>query len=821
VPSGRASPSRSDPPDPGGVETLREFATALDLLRAGRSYAELRRKAPGLARSTVGDLLNAKGVPSRVTVVTFLTACDLDLGARQPWLTAWERVKTAHLRKPAGTVRARDEDPRRLGVHASIQVDPGADDLPVYVPRQVDVELHTALTAAAARGGFVLVKGSSSVGKSRSLFEAVRAVLPDWWLLHPADADAVLAFADAPTSRTVVWLDELQRYLNQPGGIPSGALRALLSAGLVVAGTLWPDEYAVRAAPRIPGRADPYAEDRELLGLARIIEIPETFSPGELRRAEQLADTDPRIRVALQTANARLAQVLAAGPELVRWWQNADSSSPPQCYGNAIITAALDARRVGAQAPLTAKYLQAAAPGYMSSAVQATAPGDWFAQAIAYASTRLRGATACLTPTAAGIGRTAGWKSADYLHQHALQTRRTHPLPAVAWRALVDHHHPDDARRLGRSAELRGQPGAAADFYRRAAGDGSDGAAMDLAYLLKKQGRQDEAIPVLQRHAKVGSRSAALQLAHLLAKRGQATEAITAILPYADAGDVMALMDLNAQLLEEGRLDELRRRADAWDPFAARHVADLLVFEGRPDEAVALLRRYADGGSVGNYDVDTMLAAEFADLLAFLGRVEELRERASDGDGYALRSLERLLVGRGEIGQAIAVLQQRADAGDATAATSLASLLAKHDGVDELRARAEDGDASAAEHLAHLLARQGKKAEAIAALRTSIGGSDADTDDHRLSLLAFWEGRIEDLRQYALRRGSAGALLATLLAERDAYDELRQRADAGDIDAARVLVDLLADQGRVDALEAEVNAGTPHAFDRLRQLRLG
>ena len=48
------------------------------------------------------------------------------------------------------------------------------------------------------------------------------SLVADTLRLLTADADAVRAFADAPAPRTVVWLDELQRYLTPPG-VPAGA----------------------------------------------------------------------------------------------------------------------------------------------------------------------------------------------------------------------------------------------------------------------------------------------------------------------------------------------------------------------------------------------------------------------------------------------------------------------------------------------------------------------------------------------------------------------------------------------------------------------
>ncbi|MEV6871627.1 hypothetical protein [Amycolatopsis sp. NPDC051128] len=156
-------------------------------------------------------------MPSKDTAIIFLSVCGLATEqARQPWLDAWERVAAAHMRHPAGAVRVRQARPRLLGVHTAIHVDDAAGEMPVYVPRDRDPDLCTAINAAGGPGGFVLLVGSSSVGKSRMLFEAVREELPQWWLLHPANADAIRAFAAAPTQRTILWLDELQYYLDRP-----------------------------------------------------------------------------------------------------------------------------------------------------------------------------------------------------------------------------------------------------------------------------------------------------------------------------------------------------------------------------------------------------------------------------------------------------------------------------------------------------------------------------------------------------------------------------------------------------------------------------
>src|SRR4029077_15883359 len=94
---------------------------------------------------------------------------------------------------------------------------PGVSDEvpPEYVPRDADTAqfgVRVRVAAAAERGGVVLLGGGGSVGKTRSAAEAVRALLPDWWLVHPAGPAEVAALARMPMPRTVGWLGEV------PGG---------------------------------------------------------------------------------------------------------------------------------------------------------------------------------------------------------------------------------------------------------------------------------------------------------------------------------------------------------------------------------------------------------------------------------------------------------------------------------------------------------------------------------------------------------------------------------------------------------------------------
>ena len=381
---------------------------------------------PGLLSDLVAVDLRTR-TPQQFATMIANKLARLAIIASAPAADAGDLARDVEPAPPAGVVRAGDADPRRLGVHAAISV-PGMSDevLPEYVLRDADAArsgVRAKVAAAAERGGFVLLVGGSSSGKTRCAAEAVKELLPDWWLVHPAGPDQVVALAQASVPRMVVWLNELQNYLDGEHGLTGAVVRALLNPPYpaVVIGTLWTDRYAAYAALPEPGGPDPRPREREVLHLADVVRIAPKFSEAEQARARAAAERDRRLAVALESAGYGLTQTLAAAPQLVARWEDAQTADP---YAWAVLTAALDAARLGARAPLPTGLLRAAAPGYCTSAQQAEAPANWFEQALAYATTKLHGAVAALAPAGAGVmGQVAGYTVADYLLQHASRDR--------------------------------------------------------------------------------------------------------------------------------------------------------------------------------------------------------------------------------------------------------------------------------------------------------------------------------------------------------------------------------------------------------------
>ena len=785
------------------------------------SYVDLSTKTPQRFAAMIADKLAVLGIA---------TMTSANAGGPTP------EAEPAH---PVGVVRVAETDQRRLGVHAAISVPGVSDEVPPeYVPRDVDAAelgVLAKVAAAAARGGFVLLVGGSSVGKTRCVAEAVKALLPDWWLLHPAGPDEVAALAQAPPLRTVVWLDELQRYLDGEHGLTGAVVRALLNAphSVVIIGTLWPDRYTAYTAVPALGGVDPHAREREVLDLAAIVRIDSEFSTAERGRARAAAGRDLRLQVALSTTGYGLTQALAAAPQLVARWEDAKTASP---YAWAVLTAALDVARLGARAPLSPDLLRAAAPGYCTSEQQAEAQENWFEQAMAYATAKLHGAVAALSLAGAGMGRVAGYTVADYLIQYAGRERRSARVPASTWDAVLSYvRDPADTLRLADSARNRLLYRYAIPLYRHADADGDgeaavwlarllaergdldelraraysgDGeAAVWLAGLLAERGDPDEAEQILRGAADAGDMYAAERLATLLAERGDPDGAEQTLRTAADAGDTYAAMRLARLLAGRGNVDELRARADAGDMYAAEQLAWLLAERGDLDE----LRARVDAG-------DRAAASGLTELLAERGGLDELRARAYSGDGEAAVWLARLLAERNDPDGAKQILRAAADAGERRAAERLAWLLAGRGDVDELRARADAGDMYAAERLAWLLAGRGDVDELRARADTGDGAAASGLAE-LLTERGDPDGAKQILRAAAeVGEWRAAERLVDLLAERGDLDELHVRADADDEYAAEQLAKLLAERGDLDGLRALTDAGNEYAAEQLVDL---
>lgn len=547
----------------------------------------------------------------------------------------------------------RSVDPLILGVHEarSPEATPGvrSTSLTPYLPRAHDRWLAEALGPTVHGGPSVLavLTGESTVGKTRTMYEAVLALAPDWPLHAPADAEELTGLLDAGeiVAGSVLWLNEAQRHLAGPGG-EAAALRldGLLAAttGIVVVSSLWRRPYweELIEAGKSP---DVHAAARSLLRGPRTVMIP---VPAQLTDAERgaLPDGDDRLirAAAAGAADGRVIQQLTGGPELVQAYHHGGLFSPPE---HALLTAALDARRLGYAQPLQAALLAAAAEGYLTP-WNRPADSDWCAGTLATLTTGTRpdgsradirrGLTA-LTAIRVRSGTTPGYLPADYLDHEARVSRRYELGPAELWEALLAHtDDPDQLTRLGQAAHARGLHRIAAQLWWRAAKLGGGLAGLELLDTVRTADPDALAEAVRRVLELTGLAFEPWQLSRLdqLGARDQATQLTVRL-----ARDAPLLQPRQVA----GLLRELQRYGQDAEPLLAREPARSVDLSVPGSEVAWLLHSLQQIGATT--EIETLLSRAPE-------RSVDLRHVDS------AKSLAKVLTGLGASGASAVVLRR-------------------------------------------------------------------------------------------------------------------------------------------------------------------
>jgi hypothetical protein len=207
-----------------------------------------------------------------------------------------------------------------------------------------------------------------------------------------------------------------------------------------------------------------------------------------------------------------------------------------------------------------------------------------------------------------------------------------------------------------------------------AAYESSDAARWWRGYVLAENDQEDE----LRELAAAGDDHARRQLASWLEDRARTDEAIDVIRPLADAGDDVAELWLARWLADHDHLGELRERADSGSYHAARKLPRLLAKNDQLDE----LRERAGRGDYHAWCVLIWMLAD-RDLH------EELRERVEAADAGTRQLMFDVIGGSPAGPNSLRVL---ADLGHKASRRHLVRSLARAGCLDELRQRAENGD---------------------------------------------------------------------------------------------------------------------------------
>ncbi|MFD8693333.1 alpha/beta fold hydrolase, partial [Kitasatospora purpeofusca] len=526
-----------------------------------------------------------------------------------------------------------------------------------YVLRHHDRELCDALRPALIGGPsrLVVLVGESSTGKTRALYEALTTLAPHHPLLRPSGAADLLDMLNVGRVRpgAVLWLNEAQRFLyDADGKAAAEQLHALLqrSSGIVVVATLWREPYWNELTSDQSGA--PYAAAKALLthpAFATQISVPYCLSEADLRAWRALSGrrSDPRLREALNTgaSDGRVVQHLSGGPELV----DAYMAGPGAYYSHqehALLTAALDARRLGHRAPLTADLLAHAADGVLDARHRA-ADSDWaravlegLACGVRADGTRtdIRNTITPFIAVRSRAGEPARYEPADYLDQHTLRHRADQSGAPSLWEAVTTHPlERDDLVRLAHAAWDRGFRQTAVRLWDRAIRAGHP--TLALAKLGRELDPDHTGGAISVRFADLTKPRAVADLLDTLCQAGadQAVQALLAPGPAtrADLGDLSAVAQL-VDALHQAGADETARtlgtraadHTDLTDPSAVAQLVDALQLAGLREAARTLGERAASHTDVSK----PRTAAQLVDAL-YLARLDEaartLGERAA------------------------------------------------------------------------------------------------------------------------------------------------------------------------------------------------
>lgn len=586
---------------------------------------------------------------------------------------------------------ARDVPVEALGVHRVAQLD-GFPRVPTYVTRDRDDELVTAVTQAAEHGGFIVVEGESSAGKTRAATHALHTVLGEWRLSVPDTPEQVPVAASAARNspnRCVVWLDDLDYFIG-PDGLTSQVLDQLMSAHAVllatlrtgrlraVGATIGDTDSMVKVGHVAPSHYDAQAD--RLLKRANFIHYDRMWTDEEIARARMV--DDPRLDDAATVADQYgIGEYLAAGPQILSAYRAAWSpGAHPR--GAALVAAAIDLRRAGIAGPMpldlivdTHEHLLAHRNGHRLRP-------ESLEEAISWATAVRCGATSPLEP-----GPHLGtYEPFDYLVDAAESSNASILQPV--WNAALEHTEqaPVHHYHVGDAASAMGEWRIAYRAWRRYAEEGHGPPAFRLGCLLASAKLDEEAEHWYHVAIEGGDWRGAVNLAARCRRRDDLDGAEHW---YRQAADHDWLAAMNLAELHRDRDDW--RGAVRWylrgyelgDTLDALHIiASTYDEHGYPDLAQAYFDMAIEVGSLEALEPYAWFAYRHGDWTRALALCDVADESSFDRSDFQLIRAE-ISRNQGDYATAENIFREALEAGEISAAGRLNMMLSELGRDDE------------------------------------------------------------------------------------------------------------------------------------------
>jgi TPR repeat protein len=646
-------------------------------------------------------------------------------------------------------------DPLSLGVHRSEANHSGT--LPEYVTRNIDTELRSQVSHVRTHGGFILLVGDSTAGKTRSAFEAIRAVCPDGKLWVPVDGrDLVRNLRSAVEAQDgcFTWLDDLERYLG-PDGLTPTVLAVIRQFKLRVVATMRAEQYR-RLSPESKPELDGIDDHGHAALGSRVLEqvdtliLPRVWSGPEVERARNASDT----RVAGAVAHSKvfgIAEYLAAGPRLYREWKlSGGPGNNPR--GAALVAAATDIARAGLSDAIPLSILLTLHETYLEHAGGDLLRPESLEAAIEWATRRRFGVTSLLLPIKAG----SYYRVFDYLPDALARSGDALPIPPETWKSALQHavqadlsfhvgmaaiqykeweiakqawhadleKHPIFARiNLGRVHKKLDDKEGAKRWWREATNLGSVDAAIFLGSEYESEGRINEAIALYRIGADKNDNHAIRHLAYALPDERQSINWWLKIAQSDETGHAAYNLGCTYAAIRD------QNNANKWWKIAAErgfsqamnNYALSLIMEGRKEEGLQWMQQAAD-------QENPKAMINLADHLSGQGKTEEaiaLLKRAVDlGDPAAYNLLGHISISAGNEDRAVEYWRRGHEAGEPRNSFNLGRYLQRKGDLvqakEVYRIASAAGEERAAFNYAFMLAEDGDTDEAEVHFRYAL-----------------------------------------------------------------------------------------------------
>ena len=548
----------------------------------------------------------------------------------------------------------------------------------VYVPRDIDDELDAALKNSA----FVLLVGESKSGKSRSAYEGVRRCFPERALVLPARPSSLEALTSAGIdfSSSVIWLDDLERYL-VPEGLDDYVLSKLMTTPEVTIVATMRSRIHAQYMPE--GSKNP--PEWRPLQTANHVRLQRLLTKAEIVRASAILG-NPNLKLYFERYG--LAEYLSAAPDLRNRFEDARESKPA---GWAIVRAVIELARCGLPV-IGSEPVNALAMHYMSDFAASTGTLE---EAWNWAQEAIYGASALLSK------QEKGFRPFDYLVDYV--EKESESIPDAAWESALAEATAGQLLSVGFSAQNHKRFDVAEGAFQRVAASEDERVAAEgnfaLALLRLALGDPAKAIRFLQKSRKSG---------------------------FAPASDVLAQLAIRRHKIRQAEV-YYREVFEAIPPHGAHELGDIAAQRGRRDEARDWYERGAAAGSgpcaahIGDMEIDE---GNFAKA------EEAYRTAMKQGVSNSADPLADALVQQGKWEEAIELLTLRAEAGVENAASHLAYHLEMEGNLKEAerwnRISAERGEMHGNGNVGLMLAKRGRRKRKEAISWLNLGHEERD-----------------------------------------------------------------------------------------------